>query len=146
PGAMPFKNKYLGNPVLSGLGRLFFKVPIGDFHCGLRGFSKNAFQKMELATTGMEFASEMVVKAKLKNLSIAEVPTTLSPDGRSRPPHLRPWRDGWRHLRFMLFHSPKWLFLVPGVALMLLGLAMGIAVLFNRMYIDTVQFGVNTLV
>jgi len=122
PGAMPFLHRYLGNPVLSGLGRLFFHVPIGDFHCGLRGFTKAAYQRLDLQTTGMEFASEMVVKAALMGLSISEVPTSLSPDGRSRPPHLRTWRDGWRHLRFMLLYSPRWLFLYPGFILIALGL------------------------
>lgn len=114
-GAMPFKNRYLGNPVLSFVGRLFFSIKIGDFHCGLRGFSKEAVQKMDLRTTGMEFASEMVVKASLHKMKITEVPTILHPDGRSRPPHLKPWRDGWRHLRFLLLYSPAWLFLYPGV-------------------------------
>ena len=122
PGAMPFLHRYLGNPVLSGIGRLFFHAPVGDFHCGMRGFTKSAYQKMDLQTTGMEFASEMVVKASLLGLRIAEVPTTLSPDGRSRPPHLRTWRDGWRHLRFLLLYSPRWLFLYPGFTLMTLGL------------------------
>ena len=121
PGAMPFKNRYLGNPALSAIGRLFFHCPVGDFHCGLRGFSKAAFDKMDLQTTGMEFASEMAVKATLLKMRVDEVPTTLSKDGRSRPPHLRPWRDGWRHLRFMLLYSPRWAFLYPGVALMLVG-------------------------
>jgi hypothetical protein len=121
-GAMPFLHRYLGNPVLSGIGRLFFHSPVGDFHCGMRGFTKSAYERMDLQTTGMEFASEMVVKASLLGLRIAEVPTTLSPDGRSRPPHLRTWRDGWRHLRFMLLYSPRWLFLYPGIALIALGL------------------------
>lgn len=122
-GAMPFLHQYLGNPVLTWLGKLFFASPCGDFHCGLRGFSKAAIERLNLRTTGMEFASEMVVKASLHKLKIAEVPTTLSPDGRSRPPHLRTWRDGWRHLRFLLLYSPRWLFLYPGLLLMLLGLA-----------------------
>ena len=121
-GAMPFLHRYLGNPVLSGIGRLFFRTPIGDFHCGLRGFTRAAYNRMDLQTTGMEFASEMVVKASLLGLRITEVPTTLSPDGRSRPPHLRTWRDGWRHLRFMLLYSPRWLFLYPGFMLIALGL------------------------
>ncbi|TVR00847.1 MAG: glycosyltransferase family 2 protein [Desulfovibrionales bacterium] len=121
PGAMPPLHRYLGNPVLTGIGRLFFKSPIGDFHCGLRGFSRSAILNLNLRTTGMEFASEMVVKATLNKLRIAEVPTTLSPDGRSRPPHLRSWRDGWRHLRFLLIYSPRWLFLYPGIGLFLLG-------------------------
>jgi glycosyltransferase involved in cell wall biosynthesis len=124
PGAMPWKNRYIGNPALSGLGRLFFNCPVEDFHCGLRGFSRNAYERLDIQTTGMEFASEMVVKATLLNMNILEVPTTLSKDGRSRAPHLRPWRDGWRHLRFMLLYSPKWLFLYPGLALMIVGSAL----------------------
>lgn len=127
PGAMPWKNRYLGNPVLTGIGRVFFACPVGDFHCGLRGLSRQAYPTMELQTTGMEYASEMVIKATLLGLKIAEVPTTLSPDGRSRPPHLRPWRDGWRHLRFMLLFSPSWLFLYPGMALMAIGLCLTVA-------------------
>src|ERR671933_1666772 len=123
PGAMPPLHRYLGNPVLTGVGRLFFSSPCGDFHCGLRGFSREAVLAMDLRTTVMEFASEMIVKATLHNMRITEVPTTLSPDGRSRPPHLRPWRDGWRHLRFLLVYSPRWLFLYPGLALMALGAA-----------------------
>jgi hypothetical protein len=118
---MPVLHKHLGNPVLTWLGRLFFGSPCGDFHCGLRGFSKQAIEQLNLRTTGMEFASEMVVKASLYGLKITEVPTTLSPDGRSRPPHLKTWRDGWRHLRFLLMYSPRWLFLYPGLALMFLG-------------------------
>lgn len=118
---MPALHRYLGNPVLSGIGKLFFRSPCGDFHCGLRGFSKAAIDRLDLRTTGMEFASEMVVKATLHGLRIGEVPTTLSPDGRSRPPHLRSWRDGWRHLRFLLLYSPRWLFLYPGLFLMLVG-------------------------
>ncbi len=120
-GAMPFLHRYLGNPVLSGIGRLFFHAPVGDFHCGMRGFTKYTYERLDLQTTGMEFASEMVVKASILGLRIAEVPTTLSPDGRSRPPHLRTWRDGWRHLRFMLLYSPRWLFLYPGFLLIALG-------------------------
>lgn len=115
PGAMPFLHRYLGNPVLSWLGKLFFNSPAGDFHCGLRAFRKDAILSLNLQTTGMEFASEMLVKATLSNLKITEVPTTLYPDGRSRKPHLRTWRDGWRHLRFLLLYSPRWLFLYPGV-------------------------------
>ena len=121
PGAMPWKNRWLGNPTLSFIGRLFFKCPAHDFHSGLRGFTRAAFEKMDLQTTGMEFASEMVIKSTLKQLKIAEVPVTLRPDGRSRPPHLKPWRDGWRHLRFMLLFSPRWLFLAPGLVLLGLG-------------------------
>jgi len=113
--SMPFINRYLGNPFLSFIGRLFFNVPIGDFHCGLRGFNRRSMLSINLMTSGMEFASEMVVKTAIHNLKIAEVPITLFPDGRSRPPHLRAWHDGWRHLRFLLMYSPKWLFLYPGL-------------------------------
>jgi len=122
PGAMPFLHKYLGNPVLTWLGRVFFGSPCKDFHCGLRGFRKDSIEALNLRTTGMEFASEMVVKASLCRLKITEVPTVLSPDGRSRPPHLKTWRDGWRHLRFLLLYSPRWLFLYPGLILMFGGI------------------------
>jgi hypothetical protein len=122
-GAMPPLHRYLGNPVLTGVGRLLFRAPSGDFHCGLRGFARDAIGRLGLSAPGMEFASEMVVKASLHGLRIAEVPTRLAPDGRSRPPHLRRWRDGWRHLRFLLLHSPRWLFLYPGLAVLLAGLA-----------------------
>ena len=121
-GAMPWKHRYLGNPVLTGIGRLFFHCPAGDFHCGLRGFNKLAFERLHLNTPGMEFASEMVIKATLNGLRIAEIPTILRPDGRSRPPHLRSWRDGWRHLRFMLLFCPRWLFVIPGTILLVIGL------------------------
>ena len=121
PGAMPALHRYLGNPVLSFIGRLFFGAPIGDFHCGLRGFDRDAVRALDLRTPGMEFASELVVKAALAGWRIAEVPTVLHPDGRGRPPHLRRWRDGWRHLRFLLLFSPRWLFLYPGVLLLALG-------------------------
>lgn len=121
PGAMPFLHRYLGNPVLSFLGRLFFSSGIRDFHCGLRGFRREAISGLGLKATGMEFASEMIVRASLNNLQISEVPTTLSPDGRSRPPHLRTWRDGWRHLRYLLLNSPKWLFVYPGAAILTFG-------------------------
>jgi len=117
PGAMPWKHRWVGNPILSAIGRLFFHSPAGDFHCGLRGFRKDCYERLNLRTTGMEFASEMVVRASLMEMKIAEVPIRLHRDGRSRPPHLRSWRDGWRHLRFMLLYSPRWLFLIPGVVL-----------------------------
>ena len=126
-GAMPLLHRYLGNPVLSFVGRLLFRNRIGDFHCGLRGFDREAVRSLHLSTTGMEFASELVVKASLAGWRIAEVPTTLSPDGRGRPPHLRTWRDGWRHLRFLLLFSPRWLFLYPGLALLVAGIALTIA-------------------
>jgi len=145
-GAMPFLHRYVGNPVLSGIGKILFKSPIGDFHCGLRGFSRAAFERMRLRTTGMEFASEMVVKSALLGLTIAEVPTSLSPDGRSRPPHLRTWRDGWRHLRFLLLYSPRWLFLYPGILLMLIGTAVGLWLLPAPRVVGRVTLDVHTLV
>ncbi len=144
-GAMPFLHKYLGNPVLSFIGRLFFKIKIGDFHCGLRGFNKKAFYTMELKTTGMEFASEMIVKASLKNLKITEVPTILSPDGRTRPPHLNTWSDGWRHLRFLTLYSPKWLFFLPGIFLLIFGLSTSIFLLDGPVNIGNITFDVHTL-
>jgi hypothetical protein len=122
PGAMPLLNRYVGNPALSLIGRTLFGASVGDFHCGLRGFERQAILQLNLRAPGMEFASEMVVKASLASLQIAEVPTTLSPDGRQRAPHLRPWRDGWRHLSFMLLRSPQWLFLYPGLLIAALGL------------------------
>ncbi len=121
PGAMPWHHKYIGNPVLSFIGKLFFKTPANDFHCGLRGFTKEAIQKMDLQTLGMELASEIVIKASILEMKVCEVPTTLSPDGRDRPPHLRSFRDGWRHLRFLLLYSPTWLFFYPGLLLTLVG-------------------------
>ncbi|HLP09573.1 MAG TPA: glycosyltransferase family 2 protein [Opitutaceae bacterium] len=145
PGAMPWKNRYIGNPVLSFLGRLFFRTGIRDFHCGLRAFSAEAYRRMDLRTTGMEFASEMVIKAKLLGLRVEEVPTVLRPDGRDRPPHLRPWRDGWRHLRFMLLFSPRWLFLLPGLALMLAGTAAMALLLRGPLHLGGVVFDVHTL-
>lgn len=144
--AMPPLHRYFGNPALTRLGRLFFKSPVGDFYCGLRGFRKDAYERMALRTTGMEFATEMVVKATLLELRIAEVPTTLSPDGRSRPPHLRTWRDGWRTLRFFLLYSPRWLFLYPGIALMLLGIGLGLWLLPAPRTLSGITFDVHTLV
>lgn len=145
PGAMPVLHRRFGNPLLSGLGRLFFRSPCGDFHCGLRGFRKDSIERLGLRTTGMEFASEMIVKASLFRLRIAEVPATLSPDGRNRPPHLRTWRDGWRHLRFLLLYSPRWLFLYPGFALIALGLAIGAWLLPGPQTVGGVTFDTNTL-
>ncbi len=145
-GAMPWKNRYIGNPVLSGIGRLFFAAPTSDFHCGLRAFSRAAFLRMDLRTTGMEFASEMVIKATLMQMKIVEVPTILSQDGRSRPPHLRPFRDGWRHLRFMLLFSPNWLFLYPGLILMGAGLLIAAGLLMNPVYIKGIRLSVDTLI
>jgi len=144
-GAMPFLHKYLGNPVLSFLGKLFYKIKIGDFHCGLRGFSKEAYLKMQLKTTGMEFASEMVVKASLLNLSITEVPTILSKDGRTRPPHLNTWQDGWRHLRFLLLYSPKWLFFYPGLFMMIFGFITSVILIYKPITVGAITFDVHTL-
>jgi len=146
PGAMPPLHRYLGNPVLTGIGRLFFGSVSRDFHCGLRGFDKGAIERLDLQTTGMEFASEMVVKATLHGLRISEVPTTLSPDGRSRPPHLRSWRDGWRHLRFMLIYSPRWLFLYPGMAMMGIGAAVLLWLLPGVRHIGGIALDVHTLI
>jgi glycosyltransferase involved in cell wall biosynthesis len=145
PGAMPVLHRFLGNPVLSWLGRLFFKCPVGDFQCGLRGFRKEAIDRLDLKTTGMEFSTEMVVKATLFNLRIMEVPTVLSPDGRGRPPHLRTWRDGWRYLRFLLLYSPRWLFLYPGVVLLFLGAAVSLWLLPGPRTIGGVTFDYHTL-
>lgn len=145
PGAMPPLHRWLGNPVLTGIGRLLFRSPVGDFHCGLRAFDRDAIRALDLHTTGMEFASEMVVRATLYGLRITEVPTTLDKDGRSRPPHLRSWRDGWRHLRFLLMFSPRWLFLLPGLALLGLGLA-GLAVLVTGpLAVGPVTLDVHTM-
>jgi glycosyltransferase involved in cell wall biosynthesis len=145
PGAMPFLHQYLGNPVLSWLGRLFFKSKIGDFHCGLRGFCREAILGLDLHTTGMEFASEMIVKASLNGLKVAEVPTILYPDGRSRPPHLRTWSDGWRHLRFLLMYSPRWLFFYPGLSLMVFGLLVSLWLLPGPRTVGALTFDINTL-
>ena len=145
PGAMPWKNRWIGNPILSFIGRLFFKCPAHDFHCGLRGFTRAAFEKMDLKTTGMEFASEMVIKSTFKRLKIGETPVTLHPDGRSRPPHLKPWRDGWRHLRFMLLFSPRWLFLFPGIFVSAVGAVLAVALSLKDIQIDGVTFDVGTL-
>ncbi|MBM3152666.1 MAG: glycosyltransferase family 2 protein [Chloroflexi bacterium] len=145
PGAMPLLHRYLGNPVLSALGRLFFGGNIGDFHSGLRGFRRDAILSLDLQTTGMEFASEMVVKASIRKLKITEVPTILYPDGRSRPPHLRTWSDGWRHLRFLLMYSPRWLFFYPGLALIAIGLAGSIFLLPGPQQIGRITFDINTL-
>jgi glycosyltransferase involved in cell wall biosynthesis len=144
-GAMPWKNRYLGNPILSFIGVTLFHAPAKDFHCGIRGFSKAAFERMDLRTTGMEFASEMVMKATMMEMRIAEVPVTLAHDGRSHPPHLRPYRDGWRHLRFMLMYSPRWLFLYPGTFLFLLGLAGCAWLLPGPRVVHGVGFDVHTL-
>jgi glycosyltransferase involved in cell wall biosynthesis len=143
--AMPMLHRYLGNPGLTGLGRLLFKSPCGDFHCGIRAFRKDSFERMDIRSSGMEFASEMVVKASLFRMRISEVPTTLSPDARSRPPHLRTWRDGWRHLRFLLMYSPRWLFLYPGILLIVAGLIGCAFLLPGPRMINGIGLDVHTL-
>ncbi|WP_296737420.1 glycosyltransferase family 2 protein [Mesorhizobium sp.] len=147
PGAMPPLHRYLGNPVLSFIGRLFFRIKTGDFHCGLRGFNADRIRKLDLQTNGMEFASEMVVRSALAGLRIEEVPTTLKPDGRSRPPHLRTWRDGWRHLKFLLVHNPRWMFFIPGTALLCLGaLLVTLLMLGPLKVVDNLSLDINTFV
>lgn len=145
PGAMPPLHRYAGNPILSGLGRLFFKSPIGDFHCGLRAFRRDRIKQLRLQMLGMEFASEMIVKATLSGLRLAEIPTTLSPSARNRVSHLRTWRDGWRHLRFLLLYSPRWLFLYPGMLLFALGTLASIWLLFSPRTVGKITFDVDTL-
>jgi glycosyltransferase involved in cell wall biosynthesis len=141
PGAMPPLHRFLGNPVLSAVGRVFFRIPVRDFHCGLRAFRRDAILALDLRTTGMEFASEMVVKSSLAGLRMTEVATTLSPDGRSRPPHLRSWRDGWRHLRFLLLFSPRWLFFYPGLIMLAAGVTLSAALLPGPLVL---HFGATT--
>lgn len=145
PGAMPKLHKYLGNPVLSLVGRLFFNAPVKDFHCGLRAFRRDSITALSLRTTGMEFASEMVVKASLSGLKVVEVPTTLRKDGRSRPPHLRSWHDGWRHLRFLMLYSPRWVFFYPGLLLMALGLVATAALLAGPIVIGDLGLDIGTM-
>ena len=144
PGAMPWKNRWIGNPMLSLIGRILFRCPVGDFHCGLRGISKSAFLNLGLRTRGMEYASEMVIKATHLNLKIAEVAITLHKDGRSRRPHLRPWRDGWRHLRFLLILSPQIVFINPGILALGISSCVYLVVLLSGYQIHGIQFGVNT--
>lgn len=146
PGAMPPLHRYLGNPVLSFVGRLFFKSKAKDFHCGLRAFNKKRILDLKLQTGGMEFASEMVVRATLAKYDIREQPTTLSPDGRTRSPHLNTWRDGWRHLRFLILYSPRWLFLIPGLLLMAVGLVLGVSLAIGPVHIGNLGLDVNSLV
>ncbi len=145
PGAMPSLHRYAGNPILSGIGRLLFKSPIGDFHCGLRAFRRGSIQQLHLQMLGMEFASEMIVKATLFGMRLTEVPTTLSRDGRNRAPHLRTWRDGWRHLRFLLLYSPRWLFLYPGMLLLVLGTLASLWLLPGPRTVGRITFDVDTL-
>lgn len=145
PGAMPWKHRWLGNPVLSGLGKLFFRASIDDFHCGLRAFRRDAILALDLRCAGMEFASEMVVKSTVAGLRVDQVPITLRPDRRTRAPHLRSWRDGWRHLRFMLLYSPKWLFFVPGLFLFTAGTLGFLVLMHGPVRIGAVTFDTNTL-
>jgi glycosyltransferase involved in cell wall biosynthesis len=145
PGAMPWKHRWIGNPALTFIGRLLFRCPAHDFHCGLRALTKEAFHKMDLRTTGMEFASEMVIKASLRGLRIEEVPITLHKDGRSRPPHLRSWRDGWRHLRFMLLFSPRWLLLYPGLFMLITCAGFFARLMLGPIKLQVVNFDLNTL-
>lgn len=144
-GAMPFLHRYLGNPVLSFVGRLFFNSPVKDFHCGLRGFNKDKISKLELVTTGMEFASEMVVKATIMNLKMTEVPVVLHPDGRNRTPHLNTWRDGWRHLVFLLMYSPRWLFFYPSVFIFFLSLCGLFILLTGTQKVFNLNLDIHTL-
>ncbi len=144
-GAMPPLHQYLGNPVLSTIGRILYRSDIKDFHCGLRGYNRESILGLNLHTTGMEYASEMVVQATLHKLKICEVPTTLKKDGRDRPPHLRSWSDGWRHLTFLLMHSPNWLFLYPGLILWFIGLLVSIAIMIHPVEIGNVTFSINTM-
>ncbi len=144
-GAMPWLHRWVGNPVLTFISRVFFHTPVGDMHCGLRGFRRESYARLRLHAAGMEFASEMVIKASLQRMRIAEVPVTLSPDGRTRPPHLRTWRDGWRHLRFMLLFSPRWLFLYPGIVLLALGLGTSALLLPGPVQVGSVRLDIHTL-
>ncbi|MBU3637575.1 glycosyltransferase family 2 protein [Polynucleobacter sp. es-MAR-4] len=146
-GAMPWKNRYIGNPALTLIGKILFKVPINDFHCGMRAIKKSAFNRLDLRTTGMEFATEMVIKAKLAGLRMTEIPVTLDKDGRDRAPHLRPWRDGWRHLRFMFLFCPRWLFIIPGAVMFLTGFFCYVLILFrgNVDLTHSIKLGIHTL-
>ena len=145
-GAMPYLHRYLGNPVLSWLGRLLFRLPVGDFHCGLRGFRRDRILALDLRSRGMEFASEMVVKAGLRGLDVREVPTVLRPDGRTRKPHLRTWSDGWRHLRFLLLYSPRWLFLIPGMIVLVVSLALTAALVVRPIHLGHLTLDLSALV
>jgi hypothetical protein len=145
PGAMPLLNRYIGNPALTFIGRIFFKIKTTDFHCGMRAFRRDKILGVGLVTTGMEWASEMVIKSRLHNLKMTEVPITLYKDGRDRPPHLRRWRDGWRHLRFMLLHAPNWLFIYPGISLVLIALILGVFLVRDMVRIGGVNLDVHSL-
>ena len=144
-GAMPFLHRYLGNPVLSFVGRLFFKSKIKDFHCGLRGFNKERINQLGLITPGMEFASEMVVKSTIMNYKMTEVPIVLYPDGRSHSPHLNTWRDGWRHLVFLLMYSPKWLFFIPSLIVLFVSLTGLLFLLTGTQHLFNINLDIHTL-
>ena len=144
-GAMPFLHRFFGNPLLSLMGRMFFSSAIGDFHCGLRGIDRAGALKLRLQAPGMEFASEMIVKATLAGWRIVEVPTTLSPTGRSRRPHLRSWRDGWRHLRLLLMMSPRWLMLYPGTCLIAIGVTAQIAIARGPIVVSGIGLDIHTM-
>ena len=145
PGAMPWLHRWVGNPILSRLGRLFFSARIADFHCGMRGFDRQAIESLELHTSGMEFASEMVIRSAMAGFRVANVPIKLRRDGRDRRPHLRTWRDGWRHLRFMLLLSPRWLFLYPGIGLMVIGAIAGALLVAGPVYVGRIALDIHTL-
>ena len=145
PGAMPWLHRWLGNPMLSGIGHLFFQCPVTDFHCGMRAFKRSVVTALDLRTTGMEFASEMVIKATLTGMKIEEIPITLQKDGRNRPPHLKTWRDGWRHLRFMLLYCPRWLFMIPGTCLLMMGLVVSSLLFSGPLVLGKVTFDTNSL-
>lgn len=145
PGAMPPLHRYIGNPVLSFIGRVFFRTGIGDFHCGLRGFSKIAYQQMNPKSGGMEFASEIVIKASLLGMRVTEVPTILHPDGRNRKPHLRSWHDGWRHLKLLLMYCPRWLFLYPGFLLLITSIIASLLLIPGAQVLGKIQFDIHTL-
>jgi glycosyltransferase involved in cell wall biosynthesis len=143
-GAMPWSHKYIGTPVISFIGRLFYKLKIGDFNCGMRGYNRQAILDLDLKCTGMEYASEMIVEANLNGLKIIEIPTTLKKDGRNRPPHLKSFSDGWRHLKFLLMYSPTWLFLIPGLVIMIIGLLGTFAFMFGNLKIASVVLGIHS--
>ena len=143
-GAMPWSHKYIGTPIISFLGRLFYHSKIGDFNCGMRGYNRQSILNLELKCVGMEYASEMIVQANLNNLKIIEIPTTLKKDGRSRPPYLKSFSDGWRHLKFLLLYSPKWLFLIPGMILMMIGLIGSFMFVFRNIQLGSIVLGVHS--
>lgn len=146
PGAMPWLHRWVGNPVLSAVARTLFRSNISDFHCGLRGLTKEAFEEIAPHTTGMEFATEVVAKAAARDMRIQEVPITLRPDGRSRAPHLRRWSDGWRHLRFMMTLSPRWTMLIPGLIVTIIGAALMLALMAGPVTVLGANLDIHTLI